>query len=308
MIACAVLVVNYRSAELVSDCLGRLRGADRPEEIVVVDNASGDGSATLLARRHPDATIVARDTNDGFSAGVNAGFAATSAPIVVILNPDTLPGPSALARLVAHLEAHPAAGVAAPRLVYPDGSLQTSAYRRFPGLAMLFVDLCLPLGFALQAFPRLDPYRVAPASLRDGSQIAHASGAALAVRREAYDDAGPLDEGFFLYLEETEWQRRVRGAGWSVEAVPSAEVTHLVRGGGAHALAPSPHFLRSTRRYLALRGYPRAATETMIVTSLLLSRLAARTERLLPVSRRTNGARARAYDELWRARRDPVSR
>ena len=297
----AVVVVNYRSAELASGCLAALAAGRRPAEVVVVDNASGDGSAGLLRTRHPDVTVIERATNDGFAAGVNAGFAATRAPVVVLLNPDTVPGPDALERLVAHLDACPRAGVAAPLLIYPDGTPQASAYRRFPGLAMIFLDLCLPAGFAFQACPRLDPYRVPPAVLRDGSRVAHVTGAALAVRRAAYAAAGPLDEGFFLYLEETEWQERLQAAGWTVE-MPSATVTHLVRGGGEASLAPSPHYLRSARRYLGLRGCPPATTEAMITAALLLSRLAARAERLLPAGRRTGGARAAAYDALWRAR------
>lgn len=308
MLDCAVVIVNYRSADLVSSCLAAL-GADAPSQVVIVDNASGDGSAELLRERHPQADVVQRAANDGFAAGVNAGFAKTSAAVVVVLNPDTAPRPRALARLVEHLADSPRTGVAAPLLVYEDGTPQASAYRRSPGLAMLFIDLCLPLGFVVQRFPRLDPYRVPPARLREGTSVAHVAGAAIAVRRAAYDAAGPLDEGFFLYLEETEWQERVRGAGWTVDMVPSAEVTHLVRGGGERSLAPSPHFLHSARRYLRMRGYPPVATEAMIVSSLLLSRLATRAERLVvPARRRTGGARAEAYEALWRARRAPVVR
>ena len=306
MLDCALVIVNFRSADLVSSCLAAL-SADAPAEIVVVDNASGDGSAATLRGRYPQITVLERATNGGFAAGVNAGVAATHAPVVIVLNPDTTPQPGALARLVEHLRQMPHAGVAAPLLVYDDGVPQASAYRRFPGLGMLFIDLCLPVGFVVQRFPRLDPYRVPTGGLQEACAVAHVMGAALAIRRTAYDAAGPLDEGFFLYLEETEWQARVRKSGWTIEIVPSAQVVHLVRGGGAESLAPSPHFLYSARRYLALRGYPRIVTETMIVTSLLLSRLATRAERLVvPAKRRTAGARAEAYDALWRARRTPV--
>jgi GT2 family glycosyltransferase len=234
---------------------------------------------------------------------VNAGFAASTAPVVALLNPDTEPRRGALERLVQYLQATPRAGVAAPRLVYPDGSWQTSAYRRSPGLGTLFLDLCLPAGFVADRFPALDRYRIRPDRWRDGVHAAHVMGAALAIRRSAYEDAGPLDERFFLYLEETEWQERVVRAGWTVDLVPSAEVLHLVRGGGEESLAPSPHFLASLRRYLALRGYPRPVVEAGIVVAIQVSRLATRAERwVLPESRRTGGARAKAYDALWRSR------
>jgi len=300
--AFAVLLVNYRSADLVSRCLAAC-GDELPDEVVIVDNASPDDSVTRLRARHPQARIVQRERNDGFAAGVNAGVRATTAPIVVVLNPDTEPRPGAITKLVEHLRDDAQAGVAAPRLVHEDGSVQQSAFRRFPGLAMLFVDLCLPVGWIAMRFPRLDPYRVPPASLHDGSRVAHVIGAALAIRRAAFDAAGPLDEGFFLYLEETEWQRRVRDAGYAVAMVPSAEVLHLVRGGGGEALVPSPHFLTSMRRYLGLRGVPRRVTDATIALALLLSRAAARAEALIiPADRQTGGARAAAYDQLWRDR------
>ena len=304
----AVLLVNYRSADLVSRCLEACAG-DLPDEVVIVDNASCDDSAELLRERHPFARIVERERNDGFAAGVNTGFAASVAPVVVVLNPDTEPRPGALPKLVAQLARDERLGVVAPRLSHEDGSVQQSAFRRFPGLGMLFIDLCLPAGWLAMRFPRLDPYRVPPASLRDGSRVAHVIGAALAVRRSAFEAAGPLDEGFFLYLEETEWQRRVTDAGYEIAVVPSAEVIHLVRGGGTQALAPSPHFLASMRRYLTLRGIPRRVTDTAITVALLLSRLAARAEGLVIASeRRTGGARAAAYDQLWRDRHGVAER
>lgn len=297
----AVVIVNYRSANLVSLCLDAI---DPAAERVVVDNASADGSAELLRARHADVRIVERHRNDGFAAGVNAGFAATRAPIVVLLNPDCVPRPDALELLCGRLQASPATGVVAPRLVHADGSPQPCAYRRFPGLGLLALELCLPLGHVAQRFPRLDPYRADLRRLPDGARVAHATGAALAIRRTAYDAAGPFDEGYFLYLEETDWQQRVHAAGYAIEVVPSAEVVHLVRGGGPEALAPSPQFLTSMRRYLAARGRPRWAIEAAITSALALSRLAARAECVaVRPERRTGGARAAAYDALWRARR-----
>lgn len=299
----AVVVVNYRTPDLVSECLQSVESS-ACAEIVLVDNASGDGSVQALRARHPEATLVERAANAGFAAGVNAGFAATTAPLVAVLNPDVRLRPGALEALAGHLAANPEVAIAAPRLLYPDGSVQPSAYRRFPGLATFFAELALPVGWVLTRLPALDPYRVPPSRWRSGARVAHVTGAALAIRRAAYDAAGPLDEGFFLYLEETEFQQRVREAGFAIELVPAAEAVHLVRGGGAAALAPSPHFLVSARRYLRLRGRSEATTEAVIVAALGLSRLAARAESVvLAPERRTGGARAAAYDALWRARR-----
>jgi GT2 family glycosyltransferase len=275
----ALVIVNFRSPDLVERCLAAV--GDAVGERVVVDNASGDGSVERL--RAAGVEVVARAANDGFAAGVNAGFAATRAPVVIVLNPDTEPRPRALARLVRRLEAQPRLGVTAPRLVFPDGRAQPSAYKRFPGLGILFLELCTPLGYLLVHLPWLDPYRGTPA--------AHVLGAALAIRRAAYADAGPLDEGFFLYLEETEWQARLRARGWGVELVEDAEVVHLVRGGGAAADAPSAHFVRSARRYLRLRGHRdpvvRAVLGAALWSSVVFLRAIGRRERAAAYRRLT---------------------
>ncbi|MBI5105314.1 MAG: glycosyltransferase family 2 protein [Solirubrobacterales bacterium] len=197
------------------------------------------------------------------------------------------------------MRASPRCGVAAPRLLGPDGATQPNAYRRFPGPLTLFAELCLPVGFLLDRVPRLDPYRHPPGF---GGPVAHATGAALAIRRAAYDAAGPFDEGYFLYLEETEWQRRVWSAGWTVEAVPGAEVVHLVRGGEEADLAPSPWFLASTRRYLGAR--PRWLVEGLIAVALLGSRaFLAAMRAAIPGRRALNRRRAAAWRALWADRR-----
>ncbi len=291
----AVVIVNYRSADLARRCAAAA-AADGPAELLVVDNASGDGSVEALRAAGLD--VLARSVNAGFAAGVNAGFAATRSPVVVLLNPDTQPRPGALRALVDHLARTPRAGIAAPRLRNADGTPQPNAYRYAPGRVTLLAELCVPAGLVLERLPALDRYRVPAAAWRPGARVAHVTGAALAVRRAAYAAAGPLDEGFFLYLEETEWQERVRRAGFTIELVTDAEVTHLIRGGGEAALAPSPHFLASTRRYLALRGYSCRSTDRALAATLAVSRLAARAWDRWPGTAPGAGAHARAWERL----------
>ena len=291
----AAVIVNYRTPRDVIDCVAALR--DDVDEIVVVDNASGDGSADAIRAGAPRATVIERASNDGFAAGVNAGFAATRADVVLILNPDAHVRPGAVGALLEHLARRPGCGIAAPRLLTADGSAQPSAYRRYPTPAIVFLELCAPLGYVLLRAPALDPYRVPPPTLRSGAPIAHATGAALAVRRAAYDAAGPLDERFFLYFEETEWQRRVHGAGWSIEWVPEAEVVHRDQG----ADAPSRHWLEGARRYL--RDAPGWRTEAAIAAGLLSARAGLRAmAAVLPSQRSLLRRRAAAFDELWRQR------
>jgi N-acetylglucosaminyl-diphospho-decaprenol L-rhamnosyltransferase len=296
----AIVLVNYRTPELVERCLASVE-ATREQlvlETVIVDNGSADDSVQRLRAALPAASVLALSANRGFAAGVNAGLAHTRAEIAIVLNPDTELQPGALQALIAHLRAHPRTGVAAPLLQDASGRLAPNGYRRFPGLGTLALELCIPLGYALVHVPALHPYAMSPAALCAGARPAHVYGAVLAIRRSAYEQAGPLDEGFFLYLEETEFQRRVAHSGWAIEIVPSARALHLVRGGEQAALAPSPHFVTSAIRYLRLRGVPAPVSRAVLALALASSWLALGLIALLPSKRATATLQARAYRSL----------
>lgn len=301
----AIVIVNYRTVGLVETCLASVE-ATRDElrlETVIVDNASGDGSVERLRATAPNATVIAMSENGGFAAGVNAGFRHSRADLVIVLNPDTELRAGALPALVAHLREHPRTGVLAPLLEDADGRLAPNGYRRFPGLWILSLDMCVPFGYVLAflRLPQLHPYAMSPASLLAGSRPAHVSGAVMAIRRAAYEQAGPLDEGFFLYLEETEWQQRVAACGWVIEVLPSARARHLMRGGGDEALAHSPHFLTSALRYLRMQGVPVSISRAVLSVSLALSWAALRAIACIPSKRARAGGQARAYGSLLRA-------
>lgn len=295
----AILLVNHRTPELVERCLASVE-ATRGElqlETTIVDNGSDDGSVERLRAALPSALVLALPANRGFATGVNAGLRHSHAEIAVVLNPDTELRPGALRALVDRLHEHPHAGVVAPLLEDACGRLAPSGYRRFPGLFTLAVELCVPLGYALVRAPALHPYAMSAAALRAGRRPAHVYGAVLAIRRSAYEQAGPLDEGFFLYLEETEWQGRVARCGWAIEIVPSARALHLVRGGDT-ALAPSPYFVHSAVRYLRLRGVPALVSRVVLALALASSWVTLCLIALLPSKRATAIHQARAYRSL----------
>jgi GT2 family glycosyltransferase len=297
----AVVIVNYRSAELVERCLEsvRVHGGALKLETVVVDNDSRDGSVERL-RALPDTEVVAMAQNGGFAVGVNEGFRRTRAELVILLNPDTEVREGALEALLAYLREHSRTGVIAPLLEDDEGRLTPNGYRRFPNLLTLGLDLCLPLGYALAYVPRLHPYAMSPAALRAGAPPVHVCGAALAIRRAAYLQAGPFDEDFFLYLEETEWQQRVAQAGWGIAIEPVARVCHLVRGGGEEALAPSPHFVASALLYLRRRRVPTPLARLALAACLALSWATLCLIALLPAKRARAAGQARAYRSLLR--------
>jgi GT2 family glycosyltransferase len=296
----AVVIVNYRTPELVERCLESVSAGcgELNLELVVVDNASGDESVERLRALPNPATVLSMPENRGFAAGVNAGFEHTSTELVIVLNPDTEVRPGALQALVAHLRERPRTGVVAPLLEGAGGQLAPNGYRRFPGLMTLAFDLCIPLSYALVYTPGIHPYVMSPAALLAGRPPAWVSGAAMAVRRAAYAQAGPLDEDFFLYFEETEWQQRVVDDGWAVELAPAARVCHLVRGGGEDALAHSPYFVSSALRYLRLRRVPVMLSRAVLASSLLLSWVALSLIACLPGKRARAASQARAYRSL----------
>jgi N-acetylglucosaminyl-diphospho-decaprenol L-rhamnosyltransferase len=263
----SVIVVNYRSAELTVRALedARRSAGGLVVEQLVVDNASGDAEVDLLRRRLADATVIALEQNRGFAAGNNAAISRAAGRYLLLVNPDAFACGDAVARLVGHLDAHPAAGLAAPVLENEDGSVQANLYRRFPTLASLFVEFCFPLALVAVALRtrRADPAN-APAGWRP---IAHAIGAALLVRGEAAAAAGPLDERFFLYLEETEWQRRMAAAGWRRDGVPGARFVHLGGGSSSSPTLASPHYLDSANLFFD-RG---RAAEGVIAAGAVIS-------------------------------------
>lgn len=263
----SVIVVNYRSAELTARalaCAAESAGGLTVEEIVA-DADSPPDELALLRRLRPTAHVIELRANRGFAAGNNAGIAQARGRHLLLVNPDAFACGDAVRLLVERLDAHPRVGLLAPLLRNEDGSPQDNVHRRLPNLLTLFVDFCAPLAFLIRG-GRLDPHHVPRARLTHPQPIAHAVGAALAVRAAAAAATGPLDEGFFLYLEETEWQRRMAAAGWEREVLPDAHFVHL--GGSSSEGFPlaSPHYLASVLRYYP---HPRLALATIWVATII---------------------------------------
>ena len=217
----AVVIVNYRTPGLVIDCLRTLaaeRVAERGLRVVVVDNASGDDSLAVLATAIRDegwgwVTLKPLDRNGGFAFGNNAAIrellASANPPNYVwLLNPDTLVRSGAATALIDFLEAHPDVGIAGGRLVFPDGTPQTAAFR-FPSLLSELEDT-IRIGFVSTMLGR---FRVPGPIETEPHRTDWVNGASLMVRREVFDSVGLMDEGYFLYFEETDYCRRARRRG-----------------------------------------------------------------------------------------------
>ena len=245
----SVVIVSWNVRDLLRACLCSLLGdlgqAGLEAQVWVVDNASTDDTLGMIATEFPTVHLIASHENRGFAAGNNLALRKISnlqSPIsryIWLLNPDTEVEPGATAALLAALEAHPRAGIAGARLLYPDGSLQPSAFR-FPGLVQLAFDL-FHLPARLYATSLNGRY---PRRLYEGTipfRIDHPLGAAMMVRAEAVAQVGLMDEGYTMYCEEIDWCWRMRQAGWQALCVPTARVVH--HAGQSTAQAPMPSFV-----------------------------------------------------------------
>lgn len=221
----SVVIVSYQTPELLAQCLRSLqREAPEAQDIIVVDNASGDGTLDILRRDFPQVRCISSRVNVGFAKGVNWGLTNARAEHVLVLNPDIVLAPGSLQALVHELEQHPDVGLIAPKLVFPDGGLQHSCLRWQTPTIVAYRRTILgrtPFGkHSLQRYLMRDYDHAAP---RDVDWVI---GGAMLLRRQALDEVGGLDERFFLYFEDMDWCRRFWQAGWRVRYEPRAVMTH----------------------------------------------------------------------------------
>jgi len=216
-IAVSVVVVNFDGRELTPACLASIPAGI---ETIVVDNGSKDGSPDALAEKFPTVTLLRNGANLGFARAVNQGIARSRGRYVCLLNNDARLAPDTLSTLAATLDAHPDVGMAAPQLVHEDGRKQHS-FDNFPSLATAFLNKSLLRLLAPGRYPSKNQEFTEP------REVESVIGACMMVRRSLIDRIGPLDESFFLFLEETDWCLRARLAGSKVVFVPASKVVHL---------------------------------------------------------------------------------
>lgn len=223
----SVVIVTYRSRAVVLDLLAALERHAPTAEVVVVDNASADGTPELVAASFPRVRVVRRAANGGVSAGLNEGVRHTTRSHVAFLNPDIRFDSDVLSPLSAYLAAHPDVGVVAPKLLNPDGSVQLSC-RSFPGYsAALFnrYSLLTRLFPANRASRRYLMSDFDHTTVRDVDWV---SGAALMFPRTVFDRVGGWDEHYFLFSEDVDFCREVHAAGYRVVYDPDVAMHHAI--------------------------------------------------------------------------------
>lgn len=228
----SITIVNTNNRAFLEACLSSLYAVDHGTdfEVILVDNASTDGSAQAVKSQFPDVHVITNPYRRGFAANHNQAIRASRGEYILVLNEDTIVRPGALATMTEFLDDHPDVGAVGCRLENPDGSLQRSCYR-FPSP---FRALCENL-LLVAAFPgakTIGDYRDWPHdSVR---YVDFVTGAAIMVRRLAIESIGLLDERFFLYAEESDWCLRMWRSGWKVAFTPLGTIVHY---GGQSSVA-----------------------------------------------------------------------
>jgi GT2 family glycosyltransferase len=219
----SVVVVSFNTRDVLEACLRALLSSEGVRlEVFVVDNASTDGSAHTVERRFPAVTLLKSPHNRGFAAANNLAIPRSRGRYILLLNPDTVVERGTVATLAEFLDLRPEVGIAGPRVLNADGSLQSCGYW-YPTL-LREVRLSKNVDRFLRAVlgeSRPDPDPTRP------TKVDWVDGCCLMIRRRVIEQIGLLDEQFFLYAEELDWCRSARKAGWEIMTCPAAQMTHL---------------------------------------------------------------------------------
>ncbi|HUZ03503.1 MAG TPA: glycosyltransferase family 2 protein [Thermomicrobiaceae bacterium] len=233
----SVVIVNHNTADLLAECLRHLTASrlDRPLQAFVVDNGSTDGSAALIGQHFPDVRMIEAPGNLGFARGNNLALREIVSRVpwdadrrqqyVLLLNTDCFVEPDTLQLTARFLDDHPRVGVVGPRVVLPNGRLDLACRRSFPTPSDALWKLT-GLSRAFPHHPRLARYNLTYLDPDATYPVDSVMGAYMLVRLAAVDDAGLLDESFFMYGEDLDWAYRIKKCGWSVFYYPAARVLH----------------------------------------------------------------------------------
>jgi N-acetylglucosaminyl-diphospho-decaprenol L-rhamnosyltransferase len=217
-------MVNHNTRQLLQECLQALENGNEGIgiETMVVDNGSSNGSPEMVVERFPCAILIRNERNEGFAKPDNQGLKVAKGRYVILLNSDTMVRPHALETLVRSMDEHLEVGACGPRLLYPDVKVQPSC-RSFPSLWRYFCDMTgLETFFPHSFFGNFETrFRY-----DHDEDVDQPMGAALLVRREAFQDVGYLDERLKIYYNDADWCLRIREAGWRIRFFHDAEIIH----------------------------------------------------------------------------------
>lgn len=257
MLDLSIIIVNYNTRDLLKNCLTSVYQSQGKFtfKVIVVDNASPDRSAQMVAAEFPQADLIVSEINGGFAYANNLGLrrvglednGQTQQPksrYVLLLNPDTLLPPAALVEMINFMDAHPGVGAAGPKLVRPDGSLDLACRRSFPTPEVSAYRL---VGLS-KLFPRsrlFGRYNMTFADPDELLEVDALVGAFMMIRQEAIVQVGLLDETYFMYGEDLDWAYRIKANGWQIYYNPAVTVIHVKRAASRHSPKAKIEFYRA---------------------------------------------------------------
>jgi len=225
----SIIIVNWNTRDLLFGCLESLFRTPpaREFEVIVIDNASTDGSALLVRRKFPQVKLFLNQSNKGFASASNQGLRKMRGKLALLLNPDTKILEISIDKMIEFMEAREDVGISGCKIINPDGSLEVSA---FPDPTLVHEIIS---GFRSIPFLRkyIERYRIRYLSQSNGAmKVGWVTGACLMIRKETIEEIGYLDEKIFLYGEDVDWCLRARKKGWKVIYLPHIRIFHF---GGA---------------------------------------------------------------------------
>ncbi len=223
----SIIIVSYNVRDFLAQTLRSVQKATHsiPAEILVVDNHSEDGSPHMVATEFPQVRLIRNSQNVGFARANNQALSLARGKFLVLLNPDTIVQEDTFEKLIQFFDTHADAGMAGCKILNPDGSLQLACRRSFPTPWVAFTKL---VGLSA-LFPKsrlFGKYNLTYLNPDEVTEVDAISGSFMMVRRETYQQVGPLDERFFMYVEDLDWCYRVKKAGWKIYYVPETKIVH----------------------------------------------------------------------------------
>jgi GT2 family glycosyltransferase len=223
----SVIIVNWNTRDILYDCLKSVyeQTSGLDFEVIVIDNASEDGSQEMVKKEFREAVLIENSTNRGFAAANNQGLEIAKGRYALLLNSDTVVLENAIAKTVTYADTKPEAAVVGCRILYPDKSLQTSCFM-FPSL----LNLLFSATYLYKLFPESRIFgreNISWWNRDDEREVEVVTGCFMLVRREAIGQVGVMDENFFMYGEETDWCYRFNKSGWKCLFTPVATIVHI---------------------------------------------------------------------------------
>jgi GT2 family glycosyltransferase len=240
----SIIIVNWNTRDILRSCLRSVyeQTQDISSEVIVIDNASTDGSSTMIKKEFPQVILMENSENCGFAAANNQGIEIAQGRYLLLLNSDTIILDGAIQKTTAFADQHPEAAVVGCRVLNPDHSLQMTCFM-YPGL----LNLMLSSTYLYKLFPRSRFFgreRMSWWDRNDIREVDVVTGCFMLVRKEAIRQVGVMDESFFVYGEETDWCYRFKKAGWKNLFYPNARIVHL---GGASSGKVRPEMIIQLR-------------------------------------------------------------